>query len=126
MSNDLRLWAVRNPGDLKKEYVWLQAMEEVNLGNYILMDNTFTDDHEVSNTNRHAYVFPQLILKKGTFISLRTRSGVDGMEKSNDGKDMYALHWNHKKTVWNKDGDTAQLFYAPRLFRQILNVPPVE
>lgn len=58
------------------------------------------------------------MLKKGEFVSLRTRDGTDGPQKAEDGTAFYAFHWKHKKTVWNKDGDTAHLLYAPLASRQ--------
>lgn len=127
MPNNLKIINVGNAGNIEKEFVTLEVMaDKVNIANYLLMDDTFTGDHQASNSNRHVYIFPRLVFNSGDIISLRTRSGTDGLIHNPKGNDFYALHWNHKKSVWNKDGDTAHLFYAPISNRQSTTVKPIK
>ncbi|MBA5686692.1 hypothetical protein [Rugamonas apoptosis] len=126
MSKKFKLLSVNNPGKLSSEHVWLEAIEDVDIGDYVLMDSTFGSDHQASNENRHSFLFPPKTVKQGEFVSLRTRSGEDKVFVNESKQVIHAIHWNHQKTVWNKDGDTAYLLYAPKASRQSKSVPAQE
>ena len=108
----LRIYAVVNGRTASEEFVWLNTDEEVNLFPYAVVDRTFLPNGEVSNEFRHIFVFPNLKIGKGDYVSLCTGKGK--YEKvslaASPGCYIHKLYWGAGECVWNNNGgDTASL-----------------
>lgn len=100
---------VKDAGDLENERVILKANKDCEISWYILFDNTYDDNGQLSNLWRHMYIFPKLSIKAGDFVWLYTKKG----QKSNRGNDSktttHSLYWGLDETIWNHEGDMAYL-----------------
>lgn len=109
----LKIVSVHNQGDFDKEHVLLRAVEDCNLTHYLLADTTYIKDDVVSNRLRHTYWFIDKPIKKGDYVSVWTKSGIDTEGTMQDGTPIHRLFWNLKTAVWNDTGDCAILVYTP-------------
>lgn len=88
-----------------KECLILQAFEDGNLKNYAVVDYTFDADGDVSNKQRHIYVFKELEVKKDDTIYLYT--GKPPQVKRFTPPHAYTLYWGLDHQVWNDGADKA-------------------
>lgn len=123
---NLKLRGVRGVGT-KDERVWMEAVDDVDLGNYIVTDTTYDDKGNPSNKWRHVFEFSPKQVKKGEFVCLHSKAGVNCMGKTNDsGAPIHRIYWGLGERVWNNTGDRAHLIFAPRNQRQSVLVPEAE
>ena len=109
----LKINSIENKGDISKECVWIDVLEDVdNLSYYLICDTTYTDDNHISNELRHLYWFSKYSVKKGDWIKLVTKDGVNSTSPNDRKTTTHIFHWKLGKTVWNKDGDAAILFHV--------------
>ncbi|AIF69021.1 hypothetical protein PAP_03005 [Palaeococcus pacificus DY20341] len=78
--------------NLNDEYVIIANIggSEADLGGWMLTDEV-----------NHTYVFPSVMIKPGSLITVHTGKGT------NTDKDLY---WGRGSPVWNNNGDTAYLY----------------
>ncbi|WP_122429430.1 hypothetical protein [Pseudomonas viridiflava] len=105
----LKIASVFNHGDLDKEHVSLNVLEDCNLSAYVLMDTTYDKDAKVSNKHRHVKWLPSVQVKKGNKVSVWTKKGTDKSLEAEDGTVWHRVYWNMNTSVWNNDGDVAVL-----------------
>lgn len=120
---DVRIVKISDQGAYDKEYVWLKADQDCDLGDYILADSTYSAAGQPSNKARHVFFFPTREVKKGEFISLWTKPGKNVMGKSTEGDTVHRFFWGLKESIWNDTGDCAYLMKAPRSERKAYQVP---
>ena len=112
---DLKVINIRDAGE-DKERVLIRVLNDCNLNGYMIIDNTYDDNGQISNVHRHVFVFPDFKVTKGNIVRLYTKKGSNFTVKANYGKDIvtyYNFYWGFESgsTVWNKDGDTAYLLH---------------
>ncbi|TSP09184.1 hypothetical protein [Cupriavidus campinensis] len=105
----VKIISVHGHGDYDKEYVYLQALEDADIGHYVLADSTYNSNGTISNKVRHTYWFPDGIVKKGSYISLWTKPGKNVVDTNSNGQTVHRYFWGLKEAVWNDDGDCAVL-----------------
>lgn len=105
----LKITSVKNQGDANKEYVMLKALEDCNLNNYMILDNTYDAAGEPSNKSRHIYIFPDFSVKAGQYVCVSTRKGKYKLGKTDKGNPLHYFYWGLEHSVWNDDGDVAHL-----------------
>lgn len=93
------------------ECIVLKVIEDCNLWPYVLIDNTFGPDGQVSNINRHLFVFPNMNVSEGDFIAVYTKSGTNSSFKNRHGSSTHMFFWGYDNDyrIWNKGGDRALL-----------------
>jgi hypothetical protein len=106
---EIKITAVHGHGDLKKEYVYLTALKDCNLGDYALVSSTYLDDSRITNRGRNFYWFPNTKVKKGDLISLWTQHGTDTFGKTNKGLPVHRFYWGSAETLWDGKEDCAVL-----------------
>jgi hypothetical protein len=106
----LRILSIHEQGNADKEYVWMEVLEDCDLGHHALADTTYTSSDAISNKLRHFFWFPSKAVKKGQRVVLQTGSGTNDQYTTNDGKKVHRFFWGLKSAVWNNDGDAAVLF----------------
>lgn len=122
----LKIIKVNNSADVKNEYVFLKAVAECNIGDFLLTDSTYGSDDAPSNKLRHVFFFPSKVVKEGEYVVLWTKSGSYNLGETSNGLPQHNLFWGLKETVWNVDGDKAFLFKAPRAQRSAFTVAASE
>ncbi|WP_442513920.1 hypothetical protein [Pseudomonas promysalinigenes] len=105
----LKILSVKEQGDANAEYLMLQALEDCNLSNYAIVDNTYDSNGAPSNKLRHTYFFPSTQVKKGDYISLHTKAGRNAKAETTNGNPLYRFYWGLATSVWNDTGDTVHL-----------------
>lgn len=124
---NLELVEVRGVGT-DDERVFMKAIDDLDLGNYVVTDTTFNAAGLRSDKLRHVYEFASRKVKKGEYVSLFSKVG-DYRLASTTGTSPSPLHqiyWGLKERIWNKTGDRAYLFYAPADQRQSKPVAPAK
>lgn len=107
----IKIHSIEESGNLEKECVWLDILEDVSdLGHYMVCDTTYADDSHISNELRHTFWFPPKSVRKGDWIALRTKDGKNATAPNVRGGTTHTFYWNLGRTIWNKDGDCAVLF----------------
>lgn len=91
-----------------KERLILDVTADVDIGNFVVFDTSFSKDGKISNKVRHTYWFPDQKVKKGDVVVLYTRKGKNISEKK-DSHTIYFYYWDLDISVWNNDGDCAVL-----------------
>jgi len=105
----LKILSVNEKGDASKEYVWLEVLEDCDVGRYAIADSTYVSEGKISNKLRHFFWFPDKTVKKGNRIVVRTGTGTDDEYTTDTGKKVHRFYWGLKSAVWNDDGDAAVL-----------------
>lgn len=96
----------------ESERVLIKVLEDCNLNNYILYDETFDEDGKPSNKVPHMYRFEKRSVKKGEFVSLYTK-GEKGYTlstmKTPKGAPLHRIKRGLDINIFNKAGDKAHL-----------------
>lgn len=122
----LELVAVRGVGTAE-ERVMMRALEDVDLGDYIVTDSTYRKDGVVSNKARHVYEFAKKRIAAGEWIALRSRKGTYNVTTLDDDRTpLHLFYWGLDYRIWNEDGDNAWLLLAPQVARQSKRVAPAK
>jgi len=101
---------VRDHGVKKDERIILKALDNIDIGSYMLADTTYISDAEVSNKLRHTFWLPDQEVKKDDLIVIYTKEGRDSVKANKSGSKTYFFYWGINRTVWNVDEDAAALF----------------
>lgn len=97
----LKISTLQKDGDASNEYILLEATEDVNIGNYAIVDRTFNKNGKVSNVHKHFFRFPSRTVKKGEYVSLRTGKGTPVVGETNRGDKVYRYFWGSDAPFWN-------------------------
>ena len=95
----------------EKERLTVEAVEQCNCKDYIVMDTTYDSSHSVTNLWRHSLVLPAQDLQPGDQVKIYTKKGVNRLVRSNDGTcNIFFVYWGLEVSIWNGDGDVAYLY----------------
>lgn len=105
---------LENSNEPKGEYLRMKALCDLNSSDYIVVDKTFNEDGNLSNTFRHLYRFPSKAVKRGEFIRLFTSKDYKKYTQDN-GAVVHQFHWCSDQCIWNdKDRDEAFVYKISR------------
>lgn len=111
----VKIKSVHNHGDQKEEYVFLEVLEDCDIGNHILADSTYQANGKISNKVRHTFWFPEKAVKKDETVSVRTMSHPDGksyvLVKDSKGNPCHRFYWGLNAPIWNDEKDAAVLIH---------------
>ncbi|MFW1813918.1 hypothetical protein ACG9X6_04545 [Acinetobacter guillouiae] len=107
--SELNLIDVFDAGDIDSERVKFKVKKECWLDDFLIMDNTYTENGAISNKYRHVYNFECVKLYPGEIVYLYTKKGKNVVPTYNDESRTLRFYWGLGNTVWNKDGDTVHL-----------------
>jgi hypothetical protein len=86
-----------------KERIELEALDDDNTTNYILLYTSNYENIEVANRCTEAFWFPSQVLKKGDTVRVFTKSGQSSsIRLSNKGK-RYTFYWGLKPATIKED-----------------------
>jgi hypothetical protein len=108
---DLTILGVQDK-NTKDERVEFKVLKDTNLKHYMVLDNTYDEDDEISNKDRHIFSFPDYPIKKDHYVMLYTRPLAS--KKKNDVSENGLTHWftwnfQDSHRVWNDERDTVTL-----------------
>lgn len=88
------------------EFILFYAKETCNLKNYLIHDDTFDADGELSNKLRHMYRFNRSItVKKGEYVALYVKRTGDYKVNSYLKSYCHIFYWGLDVSVFNNVGD---------------------
>ncbi|WP_413730792.1 hypothetical protein [Sodalis sp. RH22] len=105
----VKIVGVIGKGDFGKETVTMQVLEDCDIVKYVIFDNTYKNNGNISDKYRHSYWFPSKKVKAGDVVTLLTQTGKNTETKLPDGTPVHMFYWNLREAVWNDDGDIAVL-----------------
>lgn len=108
---ELKIIEIRDKGQ-DSERIFIKILEDCNLGDFIVYDETLDEDGNISNLWPHMYRFKKRRVRQGEYISLRTHEGKDRVGTLDDKiTTCYYLYWGLDKnfTIFNEDGDTVHI-----------------
>lgn len=98
----LKINSLKKDGNALKEYLLLEATENINLSDYAIVDRTFDADGNVSNLFKHFFRFPPIMLNKGEQVLLFTGKGINGKGlRRGSGILVHSIYWGSDAPVWN-------------------------
>jgi hypothetical protein len=115
----LQITGVHN-GSKTDEHVGLRVLQDCDLGDYAIADNTFSEEGDLSNKHVHIFRFPSTKAKTGDLVFLHT--GKAKKLKTPEGETRHRFFWNLSTPVWNNDGDRAILLHISQT--AAASVPP--
>lgn len=94
------------------ERIVLDVNADTDIGEYLVLDTTYTSSGVVSNKVRHPYWFPDKKVKSGDVVVIYTKKGTNSQQVNKDGSTSHFFYWGLDNNVWNNDGDCALLLHV--------------
>lgn len=112
---DLQIIGIRDAGE-PNERLLLKALNDCSLYGYLILDNTYDENGDISKVARHVFVFPNDRVRKNEYIRLWTKKGVSTISTSTFNKEPAVYHnyyrgYDAGLTVWDIKEDTPYLVH---------------
>lgn len=107
---DIKIQEILDRGNDEERLV-LRVLKNCNLNSYLVLDTTFDNAGNISNRNRHVYVFANVSVKKDDYVVLYTKVGNNVVQNNADGTTSYFFYWNMQSHIWNNEQDIAYLVH---------------
>jgi len=105
---NLKIVNIGNKGK-EDEYILFYAEGGCQLHNYLIHDDTFDKEGELSNILRHMYRFPRKSLKKGEYAALYTKKKGLPEQGTYNKIPCYIMYWGTNSDIFNDAGDNIYL-----------------
>ena len=104
------------------EYILFYAQEDCNLKNYLLHDDTFNADGELSNKLRHMYRFNRnVVAKKGEYVAVYVKKEGNYVKGTyNKTSVCHIFYWGLDVSVFNEEGDHLYLLRIAETSKSII------
>lgn len=101
---------VREPKE--NEHIVFRVLEDCNLSRFILMDNSYDEDGNVSNVHRHSFVLPNMNVGKGDFLRVYSHKGETKSFINKSQTITHEIYWGFEEevSIWNNDVDKAYIY----------------
>ncbi|WP_448101788.1 hypothetical protein [Luteibacter jiangsuensis] len=97
-------------GVLEKERLVLRALEDVDIGDYLVLRTKRSNKGGATGGGVDAYWLPDLEVKAGDLVVIYTRKGTSSKKELTGGRTAHFYYWKKDKTFWDaKDGNYAVL-----------------
>ncbi|MGD0633220.1 MAG: hypothetical protein ABSA13_02920 [Beijerinckiaceae bacterium] len=97
---EIDIVGLRDIGDLQKERLILQANEDLDVGDFLILAARKKDEVPLGGRARAAYWMPDHKVKKGDRVILYTKKGARSEKQLNSGTVSYFFYWNLENSVW--------------------------
>ena len=92
-----------------KERIELEALDDDNTTNYILLYASSQQDVEDANRIREAFWFPSQALKKGDIVRVFTKSGQSSSIRLSNKSKRYTFYWGLKAATAKENRQNPKL-----------------
>jgi hypothetical protein len=101
----LEIRSFADSGDLDHERVTFRALEDMDIGEYlVLRSNKGSEGGPISGA-KDAYWFPDQMVKEGDLIILYTKKGARSKKLLESGKTAHFFYWRHDRPFWGSEPD---------------------
>lgn len=106
----------------ENEHVVFRVLEDCNLSHYILMDNTYDSEGNISNIHRHSIVLPNINVNKGDYLRIYTHVGKQRSFINQSQSITHEIYWGFdgEISIWNNVSDKVYIFKIKSI--QVFNV----
>lgn len=105
------------------ERIVIDITFDTDIGEYLVLDTTYTNQGSISNKVRHPFWFPDQKVKTGDVVVLYTRKGTISSTKNTNGSTSYFFFWGLDSNVWNNDGDCAIIQHIDQWASHRVTIP---
>ena len=98
-----------NTGDIKNERVVLKALEDFDIGYYIIARSSLLSENKISDSIDNVFWLPAQIIKKDDLVVLYTRKGSNSNRQNDNGSKTYFYYLNLENPIYEKPIDCAIL-----------------
>lgn len=102
---ELEIRRIRNQGT-EDECLVLRVNADCDAASFLVFDETYDEERQVSNKLRHLYVFSSCPLANGDFIWLFThKTGEYATHTNTSNTTTHKFYWGLGNSIWNNKGD---------------------
>lgn len=101
---------VREPGELDKERVVVDLLEDGNTGTLIVASTTQQDSNRISARISSPYWVPDQDVKKGDLLVIYTKKGSRNTKENNDGTTSYFFYMGLTEELYSAPDQTVAVF----------------
>lgn len=105
-----KIRGVREPGELDKERVVIELLEDGNVGTMIIASTKQQSSTKVSARIKSPYWIPDQEVKRGDLLVIYTKSGSRNSKENNDGTSSYFFYMGESQPLYNKEDQTVAAF----------------
>lgn len=109
---NLKLKSIAEKGNLEKERLVINVLNDTDVGDYILMQ-TGMSDGSVNIAISGTYWFPNKTVKAGDLVVLYSKSGTNKDRDLDEGRKVHFFYWGKSASIWGKPEKAAVLAHAP-------------
>ncbi|MBC8725069.1 hypothetical protein F6X37_26855 [Paraburkholderia sp. 31.1] len=99
----LEIHSFADIGDISKERLVLRALDDINIGDYVILRSKRSNDGGPLSGAKSAYWLPDVVVKVGDLIILYTKTGAAGKKALSRDRTAHFYYWRMKEAIWGAD-----------------------
>ncbi len=99
----LEIQSFADIGDISKERLVLRALDDINIGEYLILRSRRSTDGGPLSGAKSAYWFPDIEVKAGDLIILYSKTGATGKKALSRDRTAHFYYWHMKEALWGSD-----------------------
>jgi hypothetical protein len=108
----LTIQKVADKGDIEKERLVLKALEDLDIGDYLLLRTSVSDNMPTTAVHNTLWL-PNKDVKSGDLIIIYSKSGTKRSKDMENGRTAHFYYWGSQAPLWSEAGRGAVLLNAP-------------
>ena len=109
----LFLRSIADAGEYGKERLVMKASEDLDIGDYVLLQVGTVRQGVISTKTRHSFWFPYKKILKDDLVVLYTKQGASSEKDLDGGNTTHFYYWGLKDAIWTDSKLNAVLLHAP-------------
>lgn len=105
-----KIRGLKEPGNIEKERVVIEALEDGNIGNMLIALTEQQGKDEVSSKIENPYWVPDQEVSKGDLIIIYTKNGQKTSRKNNSGSSSYFFYIGNEQPFYKDKNKTVAVF----------------
>ncbi|CAI1705349.1 MULTISPECIES: hypothetical protein [Serratia] len=101
---------LREPGNLEKERVVIEILEDGNVGNLVVTSTSQQGEGAVSSKIKNPYWIPDQDVKKGDLVVVYTKEGRKNNRENDDNSSSYFYYIGMDEPLYDENTKTAIVF----------------
>ena len=95
---------IKSVGIPDKERLVLKVLNDDDIGYYVIFKTSFIEERIYTHI-KNTFWFPDKKVRKGDFIVLYTKSGIQSEAKNKMGTISHIFYWGLKEAIWGRKDD---------------------